>query len=243
MFECKEADKELKTLTFNFKLDSVKELEVNGVKIGVIEGYASTFNNMDRGGDICIAGCFTKTIQEHKDRNRQVRMKNQHGKLIGGFLPEMMKEDGKGLFVVGHINLDVQEGREVYALAKQGVMEDMSIGYRAIDYEIDNEVPCRKLKEVKLWEISTVDEPMNPEAQVTAVKSHDKIYAMTTIKEVSDFLKAKGFSNEEDKALIVKIKQLSTRQNADETLHKASEEVEAFLLEQKLNAINSVLKS
>jgi HK97 family phage prohead protease len=364
--ERKNADGEMSKKIFSFEVTATKEMNRSGVKIGIIEGYASTFNNQDRGGDIVMPGCFTDTIQDYRNRKRQVRMYYQHDRqmLIGGYPPEFMKEDERGLFVVGEINLGVQKGMDTYMLAKQGVMQDLSIGFNAIEYEIDNDKNCRFLKKVKLWEISPVGEPMNIEAQLTAVKSNhafqdlqladktlsydsaaaiarikewsgasdkpndeykkaflwfdetekdafnslklpiadiidgalkcvpraifacavaitsaksnvpppakeavraeltlyykkmgmtapweknfnfeQEIYAMESIKEVSDFLKSKGFTNEEDKAVIVKIKQLSTRQNAEEGLQKAGGDVDELLINQKLDAVLSVLKS
>ncbi len=237
---------------FPFELTEVKTEKRNGVDVGIIEGYASTFNNIDEGRDVVLPGAFLKTIDDFKARKRQVRMFYQHDRmqLIGGYPPEFIREDGKGLFVHGECNLEVQKGREAYALAKQGVMQDFSIGFRAIEFEVDTENDIRKLKEVKLWEVSPVADGMNTMAQVTAVKhiapeflEDDRIYEMLTIKEVSDFLKEREFRNEEVKALIVKIKELSNRQNADDAVQKAGQDLDYFFMNKKLDAALSVLKS
>lgn len=160
-----------------FTVTNTKETDVNGVKVGVIEGYASTWD-LDRGDDIIRAGAFEKTIARHKEDNRPIRMLRQHNdsRLIGGFPIEMVKEDDRGLFVRGEVNLEVQDGAESYALAKQGVLTDMSIGFSFtsiddFDWEEVNGKRVRVINNVDLWEISMVNEPMNAAAQITAVKA------------------------------------------------------------------------
>jgi hypothetical protein len=236
---------------FPFEVKDIKTEQRNGVNIGIIEGYASTFNNIDETRDVVLPGAFLKTIDDFKKRNRQIRMFYQHDrmKLMGGYPPEFLVEDGKGLFVRGECNLEVEKGRDTYSLAKQGVMQDFSIGFRAIEYEMDTENDIRKLKEIKLWEISPVADPMNTMAQFTGIKSlipefleDDRIYDMNTIKEVSDFLKERAFRNEEVKALIIKLKDLSNRQNAEDVMQKAEHNLDLFLMGQKIDKVLNVVK-
>jgi len=143
--------------------------------IGIVKGYASTFDNIDRGDDLIERGAFDKTIASYKTSGRPIRMLWQHNTndLIGGYPADKMYVDEKGLFVVGEINLKTQRGKEAYALAKQGVLSDFSIGYFVDEFEIEKEDDklIRKLKEVELFEISLVGEPMNTEARFTEVKS------------------------------------------------------------------------
>ena len=168
----KEAEGERYYKTFPFTVTDTKELHTDKGHFGIIKGYASTYGNLDRGGDIVMAGAFTKSLQRYRDSDRQIKMHFQHSKMdiMGGFPSAKIYEDDKGLFVEGEINLDVQRGREAYALAKQGVLTDMSIGYSTEEYERNNDGNMM-LKELELWEISIVGEPMNPEAVITSVKS------------------------------------------------------------------------
>ena len=165
-------DDEKHVKTFPFVVTETKELNTDKGHYGIIKGYASTYGNIDRGGDVVIAGAFSKSLERYKACGRPIRMQLQHSKMaiIGGFSPDKAIEDEKGLFVEGEINLDVQNGRETYALAKQGVLTDMSICYTINDYSYGSEGE-KLLKSLELWEISIVGEPMNPEATIMSVKS------------------------------------------------------------------------
>lgn len=158
--------------TFNFKTSETKETDVNGVKVGVVKGYASTFNNVDRDGDIIMPGAFSKTISELASNDRPIRMLYQHStqELIGGFPIDRVSVDQKGLFVEGHINLDVQRGREAFSLAKQNVLTDFSIGFSIVEADFASN-GVRQIKELRLWEVSMVGEPANPQAQILDVKN------------------------------------------------------------------------
>lgn len=166
----KESMSKLETMNFRFNVTETKELNRNGIKVGFIKGYAATFD-IDRVNDRIMRGAFRATIAEHKARGRQIRMLWQHNsnELIGGFMPDAAVEDDKGLWVEGDINLETQRGREAYALAKQGVLSDLSIGYIAKDYDIQSGV--RDIKEIDLYEVSLVSEPANTLARIVEVKS------------------------------------------------------------------------
>ena len=154
--------------------------------IHVITGYGATFNNVDRGNDTILPGAFKKTIERHKQENRPVRMYFQHDskEIIGGFDAHSLREDAKGLHVTGQLNLGVQRGIEVTNLIKQGVLSDFSIGYSIVDFDFKDGV--RILKELDLWEISVVSEPMNTEARILS-KSIGKEYNKVAIRELNAY--------------------------------------------------------
>lgn len=162
--------KDLVYKTLSFKTEETFKKNINGVEIGIVRGYASTFNNIDRDGDVILPNAFNKTVNDFKSTQRPIRMLYQHStqELIGGFPPEMMRIDEKGLFVEGQINLDVQRGREAYSLARQNVLTDFSIGFSINEADYNGDV--REIKEITLWEISMVGEPANPQARILDVK-------------------------------------------------------------------------
>jgi len=137
---------------------------------GIIKGYALTYGNIDRGQDVIMPGAFTDSLKRHKKNKRPIRMGYQHRDLIGGYPIKLAQDDDKGLFLTGEINLDVPEGAAAYALAKQGVLSDLSIGFSIIEDEIDEKKCIRKINKGELWEASIVSEPMNPKATITDVK-------------------------------------------------------------------------
>lgn len=158
--------------TVGFSLESAKEIKTHdGGRFGIFRGYASTYNNIDRGGDIIRKGAFMRSLSRHRDEDRPIRMFFQHDNMfpIGGFPIDKIQDDDKGLLVEGHINLDTDKGPSVYSLMRQGIITDLSIGYSINDSVVDKEGHLH-LIDVDLWEISTVTEPMNVEATIIEVK-------------------------------------------------------------------------
>jgi HK97 family phage prohead protease len=145
-----------------------KQIERNGVPVGIVKGHIATFD-IDRGFDRFAPGAFLESLEQHRRDNRPIRFKDHHGRTVGGFPIETALEDEKGLFVVGEINLEVQQGRELFALIKQGVVSDFSIGFTSLEDSMENGV--RVIRKAIVWEGSAVDEPMNPEARITEVKA------------------------------------------------------------------------
>jgi len=165
----------IETKCLGGRLTKAHEEERNGVKVGIISGYGATFD-IDRGDmwgvkDQFVKGAFLDSINDHKQRARQIRFQNQHNNLVGGFPIDKVYEDGNGIFIEGEINLEIQEGREMYSLAKQDVLTDFSIGFSVDKYEMDEKEEIRTITKATIWEFSLVREPANPNAQVTSVKS------------------------------------------------------------------------
>lgn len=132
---------------------------------GFFEGYASVSGNVDLGGDIVVPGAFTKSIAAAPEV--PLLWSHDHAEVIGAI--RSMHEDGHGLRVKGEIALETARGKEAYALLKKNMMKGLSIGYQVVSDEIAN--GKRLLKELNLLEVSVVAVPMNPLAQVTAVKT------------------------------------------------------------------------
>lgn len=151
--------------------DCEVKLAGDDTTIGTVEGYASMFNIVDRGGDIVMPGSFKASLAEWKRRKSMLPMLWQHDSFtpIGGW--SEIGEDDKGLRVKGDLVMDVPQAAAARALVLAGVIKGLSIGYRTVDYEIDRVTGVRKIKKAELWEVSLVTHPMQPEAQITGVKS------------------------------------------------------------------------
>lgn len=149
--------------------------EVKAVdEAGNFEGYASVFNNIDLGDDIILPGAFTKV---KTTRTGQLKLALFHDltRLIGS---ADYKQDEHGLFLKGRVNLKVSYARDAYELMKDGTLDSMSIGFNTITsaWEEREGRSIRVIKEAELWEASVVPFGMNPEAQVTSVKSDIRLF-------------------------------------------------------------------
>lgn len=158
--------------SFKFEL---KELNEDGT----FEGYASTFNKVDHGGDTVEPGAFAKTLKENDQF--PVHWYHNYYEPVGGIHGE---EDEKGLFVKGYLILEVQRAKELYALMRKKVVNMLSIGYDVIKQTWDEEV--RILKEIKLWEVSIVTWGMDQEAFITDVKMEGKPLANEHSARIKD---------------------------------------------------------
>lgn len=149
-------------------------------KTGTFEGYGAVFGNVDSYGDVIAKGAFKATLRDWKKAGSLPPMLVQHG---GWMMTDMdalpigkweaMEEDDTGLRVKGRlINLDTERGKNIYGAMREGVLDGMSIGYRAKEFVIGTkpEEPRRTLKAVELVELSVVTFPANGKARVDAVK-------------------------------------------------------------------------
>ena len=147
--------------TMQFKVDAYNEEE------GIFSGYGAIFDNVDSGGDIIEPGAFTKTLAEGWERVKILALHNDCWLPIGR--PIELREDANGLFLSAKIS-DTTMGRDIKVLLKDGVLNELSIGYDPIVFDYDSD-GIRHLREVKLWEVSVVTWAMNPEAVITGYKS------------------------------------------------------------------------
>jgi HK97 family phage prohead protease len=133
----------------------------------VIEGYASYFGKLDKGGDTVKAGAYGKSLKALSAAGRSVKMLWQHDPAQPIGIWDEVREDAKGLYVKGRLLRDVEKGREAVALIEAGAIDGLSIGYRTIRAEKDGNGQ-RLLSELELWEVSLVTFPMLPDARVGA---------------------------------------------------------------------------
>lgn len=141
-------------------------LQIKADSEGRIEGYASRFGELDRGGDIVVKGAYAGSLSS----GRKPKMLWQHDPSQPIGVWDEVKEDDTGLFVRGRILETVEKGREVKSLIEAGAIDGMSIGYRTI--KVDRATDgARLLKEVDLWEVSMVTFPMLESAKIDAIKA------------------------------------------------------------------------
>ncbi len=131
------------------------------------EGYASLFGIADGAGDVVAPGAFARSLRARPPA--RVRLLYQHfaHEPIGVW--EEIREDSRGLFVRGRLTTDVQRGREVMALLRDGALGGLSIGFRTRRARRDPVTGHRILLELELWEISVVTFPLLANSHVTAI--------------------------------------------------------------------------
>lgn len=145
-----------------------------------VAGYASTFGNVDLGGDVVLRGAFAETLKA----DTPVRFLYSHNPADVLGVPLALKEDERGLF--GRFRISkTRLGEDVHTLLKDGALDSFSIGYIPTDFEYDD-AGVRKLSAVELLEVSVVAMPMNPEAVVTGVKAAD--YSQMNLEKIVEVL-------------------------------------------------------
>ena len=146
-------------------LNKASRFEIKAAGENEIEGYAAYFGNIDSYGDIIEQGAFSKTLKENAGR---VKVLWQHNTNEPIGKPVQMEQDSKGLYIKAKISM-TDVGRKAMELMRDGVIDEMSIGYDIIKDEYKGK--NRMLKELRLWEFSPVTFAANEKARITSAKS------------------------------------------------------------------------
>jgi len=151
------------------------KLSVKEIGESFIEGYASTFGNIDSGGDVILKGAFKRSLDHHKGIFPV--FDGHMGREIG--LTKEMYEEDRGLRFIANLyisedpKMDSKAAREAYIRLKKrqefNRPQGVSIEYKSIQEDWMEDV--RYIKEAKLYGFALVPYPMNEEAYVTNVKS------------------------------------------------------------------------
>lgn len=141
---------------------------------GNFEGYASVFNNIDLGDDLIEPGAFVK-VKTTRAGRLKLALFHDLTRLVGS---AEFQQDDYGLFLRGRVNLNVSYARDAYELMKEGTLDSMSIGFNIMKDAMEQREgrQIRIIKQAELWEASIVPFGMNPEAQVTSVKSDIRLF-------------------------------------------------------------------
>jgi HK97 family phage prohead protease len=189
-------------------------LEVKAVSAeGIVEGYGSTFGGApDSYNDVIVAGAFSESLVRHRRDGTMPSMLWGHKASelpIGNWTD--MAEDGKGLWLKGEIDLEDPVGQRVHKALKRKSVRGLSIGFETLASKPDVKRPgVTFLEKIDLWEVSVVNFPANRRANVTDVKSDDRLQAvievlsaggMPTERQFGKALQALGFPNAKSEAL------------------------------------------
>lgn len=215
--ERKSETKHLGQLDFECELKFTDE----GDEAGVISGYASKFDLLDRGGDIVKPGAFKASIADWKKRKAMPPILWQHDPYSPIGIWTDMKEDDVGLLVTGQLLMDIPQAGICRTLIKAKAVRGLSIGYETLDSDYDRQTGVRLLKKVNLWEISPVTFPMLPEALIAGVKGDFEPRLLERMLRDEA-----GLSNSEAKAAVSVFRKHALRDAGDPDAAARDERVE-----------------
>jgi HK97 family phage prohead protease len=150
-----------------FKLEQRDAGDIRSVgEAGEFEGYVATFNTIDSYGSVIVPGAFSKTLEGRIEKIKLL-WNHEQSTPIGKVIE--LREDETGLYIKGKLSLGVAKAAEVYELMKDGAINTMSFGFRAVKEKMVRGV--RQITEVKLYEASPVVFAANEDAVITDVRN------------------------------------------------------------------------
>lgn len=158
---------------------------------GHVEGLAAGVGDADVGNDTILPGAFAKTLAARGGRPLPMLHSHDQGRPIGVWTD--LHETPDGLYAKGRITIATRDGAEAHALARDGALSGISIGYIARNPRLSGK-GGRTLPEIDLHEASLVAVPMHPRAQVASVK------AIGNAGDIAELLRERGFSGRQAKS-------------------------------------------
>lgn len=200
---------------------------------GVVEGYASVFNQIDSYGDTIASTAYDKVLEE-KQTPLMFFNHDRNEIPIGKWTS--LSKDERGLKVVGQLDLAQAKAQEIYNAIKFGSITGLSVGMSVNPEKYEDAGDGNfVIKEVnKLYEISIVNFPADTYARILNCKSVD----FSSCKNITEFeksLRDAGCSRNQAKELISVAKRVLINQrdvdkqdNADEVLNKIQNILKKF---------------
>jgi len=133
---------------------------------GHIEGLLAGFGDVDHGGDRLLPGCLSKSLAA---RTTPLPMLLLHDlqRPIGAW--KKWRDTADGLYVEGSLTMAVPDAQQAHALATDGALTGLSIGFLPVKAARDR-AGVLEVTEAHLFEGSLVTVPMHPRTHVSAIK-------------------------------------------------------------------------
>lgn len=192
-------------LQFKTLQGAVKDIDTTG---RVVTGYFSSFGNVDSDGDVIIRGAFERTLRERGPQGKNKIMHLwQHDPYRPIGKPAVLKEDDKGLYFETYMP-ETTLGNDTLKLYEAGIINEHSIGFRVMDS--DNKGDYNELKEIMLWEGSSVTWGANEETPATGIKAifKDETSLSDEIDRIQKFLRKGDVTDDTFEMLEYKLEQL-----------------------------------
>ena len=177
------------------------------LKEGIVTGYFSVFGNKDLEGDVVQKGAFAKSIQERHSKGLIKHLLDHKEDQVVAKIIEL-EEDDYGLKFVSKIGTH-SLGQDYLKMVESELINQASFGYSVVKEQYDEKSRSNFLKEVKLYEGSSIQFlGMNPEAGLTTLKSAEDYIAY--LDRLEKFLRTSDATDETLKSLEEKYKSLLT---------------------------------
>jgi HK97 family phage prohead protease len=161
-------------------------------------------------------------------RNRIMHLL-QHNPLMPLGKPTELMEDAKGLRFTSKIT-ETSYGKDVIKLYAEGVFNEHSVGFEII--KSDNKAGYREIREIKLWEGSTVTWGANPNTPIESMKSWDKPKSEEMLAKFCNILRNGDLTDEGMIQLEIGLKQLENHLKALESVQIVESEETQFKSEE-----------
>jgi hypothetical protein len=219
----------------------VKQIQEDDSDNFIIEGFASTFGNLDLDEEIIMPGAFTESLQKTPQVPLLVLHNMRQMLPVGKTIH--LEEQAKGLFFRAILpKSDTFVKDRLMPQIKIGSLREVSIGFLIKEFEFDTETRITRITKIDLFEISVVPKAANSQATITDFKSFKDVEKdMKSLSDVEGYLKEGGLSNNESKALISKIKEFSKSQREVDDSDNTKGQCDVALLISKLKSHNQLL--
>ena len=192
-------------LQFKTLQSAVKDIDTKG---RTVTGYFSAFNNVDSDGDVIVKGAFDRTLRERgpEGKNRIMHLW-QHDPYRPIGKPKVLKEDERGLYFETFMP-ETTLGNDTLKLYEAEIINEHSIGFRVMDSE--QKESHNELKELMLWEGSSVTWGANEQTPATGVKAlfKDDSTLQSEIDRIQKFLRKGDVTDDTFLMLEYKLEQL-----------------------------------
>ncbi len=148
-----------------------------------VSGFA-TLNNLDKHGDVVDADASAKAFKRFRGNIREMHMPIAVGKMVSFTEKEYTDENGqtfKGIYVTARISKGAQD---TWEKVLDGTLNGFSIGAAIVekaDGEGEDGERFRIIKDYELFEVSLVDSPANPLANIISIQKADEGLKLTGI--------------------------------------------------------------
>ena len=208
---------------------SVKDVDS---KTRTVTGYFTNTGSLDSDMDIFEQGAFQKTISEWgpggKNRIWHLWMHDAYEPIAK---PKVLKEDNNGVYFETVVP-DTPTGQKALLLYESGDLNEHSVGFNTIKHEDDNEKGVRTIKEVRMWEGSSVLWGANENTPTVGMKSE---VVLERIEGLNKLLKAGSFADEVYELLLIEIETLKKAIASLEPASTTPAEAEKFNIDNLLN--------